>query len=398
MPVVPNGYLIQYGLQIIPNPVESGIVLVEVVTPVREKFPRPIMLAAAGAMMFCVVVFISWQFRNFWHADYWLRMNMGYTDANQGTPEQALDAARKAEWYNPWEISVYYKLAYTHLVSDQPGDALAAYRTLQDYAPNYAQIHINLAYLKAQMGYRAASAFERERAAMIEHNARNHRDAAMYWMQLGYPMRALPHLRQCFTVERDRVDNAYYWWYDHDNIHLDLAQIFQNQGRHDDAILEVRRALELNPDNVKAAVDLVMLLKKMGRGADLKKVAERIRAHDTTSAQALFVTAFEYVEKKEYGKALTLLEEMSLKMSLPPPGQTQPSQEVQTIGNASLQILQIIFEVTYDRSRCYELAGWIYACQARYAEAEDFLRQALTAAPNDRLINLLGIVRARRGI
>ncbi|MBL4889476.1 MAG: hypothetical protein JKX97_05595 [Candidatus Lindowbacteria bacterium] len=86
---------------------------------------------------------------------------------------------------------------------------MAAYRTLQAFAPNYAQIHINLAAINDQMGKRTASAWERDRAAVIENNTRSHRDAAQYWIQLGYPKRAIPHLRKCLVIERDRTNGRY---------------------------------------------------------------------------------------------------------------------------------------------------------------------------------------------
>ena len=156
--------------------------------------------------------------QNIWLADHHLRNNMAFTDANQGSIQSALREADAARELNPSNTSNYYKLAYTYLVAGQREDAMNSYRDLQSFAPNYAQIHINLAFLNDQMGFRTASAWERDRAAALENNIKNHRDAAQYWLGLGKMSRALGHMRYGLTFEHERLENGYYFWYDEDNI------------------------------------------------------------------------------------------------------------------------------------------------------------------------------------
>jgi hypothetical protein len=194
-----------------------------------------------------------------WNADRHLRNTMAYTGGGAGSKARAVKEAEAARRLNYTESSNYYALAYTYLAAGKLHDAMNVYRDLQSFAPNYAQIHINLAFLNDSAGYRTASAWERDRAATIEHNTQNHRDAANYWLQLGDTSRAIAHLRLCFTIERDRTDDGYHYWLNFDKIAADLARAYVSSGHRDLARLELERALRFNPRNFAARLLLIDL-------------------------------------------------------------------------------------------------------------------------------------------
>jgi tetratricopeptide (TPR) repeat protein len=352
--------------------------------------------AALAVTALLAVVYIFYANRC-WEADRHLRNNMAYTDGGGGASNaQAILEAEEARRLNYWITSNYYKLAYTYLVGNKLPLAMNAYRDLQSFAPNYAQIHINLAFLNDQLGYRTASAWERDRAATIEHNTRNHRDAANYWLQLGYPIRAIPHLRLCSTIELERNEAGYYYWFDVDNISADLARVYASSGRMDLAKTELERALRFNPNNLSAALLLTGLLQQIGE-SDGKSAAElqaMLEKNAADNPAILVLKMQEALAAKDYATVLELADRASSVLNVPGPG-AQASQESQMLGNSILAATQVVFGVNFERPWCLEISGWIYACQGRYGEAVPFLEQAFMANHSPRTAERLGLVKAR---
>ncbi|MEK8023767.1 MAG: O-antigen ligase family protein [Candidatus Hydrogenedentota bacterium] len=330
---------------------------------------------------------------DFWMADHHLRNNMAYTDANQGSINSALNEAELARELCYMNMSNYYKLAYTYLVAGKLESAMNSYRDLQAFAPNYAQIHINLAFLNDQMGFRTASAWERDRAATIEHNTKNHRDAAQYWLQLGYSHRALAHMRQCFTIELERLENGYYFWYDHDNLRSELARIYMQLGEKQNAENELAQALQLNPNNVLAAVLLTQLYTEGGDHERTSELEATLQKYAPSNPALLVLKMSRSVAEKDFATALQLADEASSGLPLPPPN-GQPSQEAANLGNSLLSMLQVVFGANFNQTKCLEVAGWIYATQSRYSEAEQFLGRAYQMTSDARTGERLARVRA----
>jgi tetratricopeptide (TPR) repeat protein len=341
-----------------------------------------------------VVAFYMAKSRDFWLADHHLRNNMAYTDGGAGSNAQAIKEAEAARELSYATTSNYYKLAYTYLVANKLPQAMNAYRDLQAFAPNYAQIHINLAFLNDQLGYRTASAWERDRASMIEHNTRNHRDAANYWLQLGYPLRAVPHLRMCFTIERERTEAGYYYWYEIDNIAADLARVYASSGRMDLAKVELTRALQFNPNNLSAALLLTELLQQAGHSGGSDELQAMLQKHAPDNPALLVLKMQTALGEKNYAAVLELADRASSVLGVPGPG-AQASQESQMLGNSILQAVQTVFAADFNRASCLEIAGWVYACQGRYNEAAPFLEQAFMASKSPRTAERLGLVKAR---
>ena len=357
-----------------------------------EHFQPSQYLPYAAAVLSLIIIFYSIKAWDFWMADHHLRNNMGYTDAGGGTAEYAVKEAEEAQKLSYSTVSVYYKLAYSYLMANRLDDALEAYRTLQSFAPNYAQIHINLAYLNDQMGFRTASAWERDRASMIEHNTRNQRDAAAYWLQLGYPMRAIAHMHYCFTIERERLDSGYMFWYDRDNLLTELARIYAGVGKKDYAKFELKEALDFNSDNFNAALLMDELIGN--DEAERNNLRERLEKNSPNNLALVVMNMKKAITEKNFGVGLDLAEQIANLLPLPQPG-GQPVEAAQFLGNTILANLQTVFSANFRPEKCMELAGWIYACQGRYGEAETFLSQAYYVSKNPQIVEKLAQVKAR---
>ena len=358
--------------------------------PIGSEFLPLVIIACALPLYFlCYVCY------DFWMADHHLRNNMAYTDANQGSVNSALheaETARSLCYMNP---SNYYKLAYTYLVAGQLEHAMNSYRDLQSFAPNYAQIHINLAFLNDQMGLRTASAWERDRAATIEHNTKNHRDAAQYWLQLGDSNRALAHLRHCFRIELDRLEDGYHFWYDHDNLRSEAARIYMQRGERTIAEMELALALQSNPNNVLAAVLLTQLRTEEQDHERTTELEEMLQKYAPANPALLLLKMSRAVASRDYATALLIADEASSGLPLPPQG-GQPSQETAHLGNSLLSMTQVIFGAHHDQAKCFDIAGWVYATQGRYEESDQFLARAFMMTQDARTGERLGRVRAAR--
>lgn len=365
--------------------------------PVKTKrgplfAPSPI-LPSVAIVSSILIGIVSYQCYFIWMADNHLRDNMAYQNDNA----RSLEEAEKAREMNYANVSNYYKLAYAYLSAGQLDRAMVSYRILQAFAPNYAQIHINLSFLDDQMGYRSASAWERSRAAAIEDNTRNHRDAAIYWLNLGYPARALGHLRHCFTIERDRDNGNYQFWMQHDDVNLELAQIYMNNTElKDRAIMELRRALQFNPGNTRAGFALIQLLTEKGDMEEVARLRHKMISADHSASQFKVLAAEEAVAARDYGTALNLLSEVAFAMEVPLSGQT-PSQTASLAGNQALNVLKIMYEAGYNHTACLEMVGWIYACQGRYHDGLGLLQQVYNQTKDPRVAERIAIVKASLG-
>lgn len=94
------------------------------------------------------------------------RRRASWTEAE----EEALEAVR----YNPFNLSARYKLGYVYLKQPNYRKALRAYNQLTDLAPNYAQIHNNIALIHRNFDRPYTSLLHFEWATILEDNFRNH--------------------------------------------------------------------------------------------------------------------------------------------------------------------------------------------------------------------------------
>lgn len=367
--------------------------------PAPARVKREASLVTSSALPAVAIVFaagigvFAWQNYRFWLSDNHLRNNMAYQSDNQRSLQEA-EESRKLNYAN---VSNYYKLAYSYLTAGQLERAMVSYRTLQAFAPNYAQIHINLAFLDDQMGFKTASAWERSRSALIENNTRNHRDAALYWLNLGYPSRAIGHLRHCFTIQRDRDNGNYQFWMQHDDVNLELAQIYMNDSeKKGRAIMELRRALQFNPGNTRAGFALIQLLAEKGDMEEVARLKHKMISADQSASQFKVLAAEEAVTAKDFQTAMSLLSEVAYAMDVPLNGQPA-SQTASLAGNQALNVLKTIYESGYNHAACLEMVGWIYACQGRYHDALGVLQQVYNQSKEPRVAERIAIVKASLG-
>lgn len=380
---------VQPALQ--PNSGRRRVALRQAVANVVRLRTSPYLSYVAAALGLCLV-FYSVQAWDFWLADHHLRNNMMFTDGGAGSAQKAIEEAEQARKLNYSSTSNYYKLAYSYLVAQRPKDAMEAYRDLQSFAPNYAQIHVNLAYLDDQMGYRPASAWERTRASEIEHNTRNNRDAAQYWLNLGYPYRALAHLRKCFTINLDRTEGGYFYWYDRDNVYADLARVYASIGERHEAEQELKQALRLNPSNMTAALLLTQMLAETGDRSEADSLVAMLKRYAPENPALVALEMSHAVEAQDFAHALDLAERVAFSLSIP---NGAASQEGGMLGNALLGAIQTIYAAKFEPARCLEVAGWIYAVQGRFPEAQSLLTQSFNVSHNPRTAERLGQVRSR---
>jgi len=349
-------------------------------------------LLMVGLVYFCLVMV-----HRFWRADHLLRENMAFTEANIGTLPAALEQAEEAERIAHHDVSIKYKLAYTYLVAGRMHDAMRTYRALQALAPNYAQIHINLAFLNDQLGDSGASAWERDRAAAIEHNTRNHRDAAQHWQQLGYPLRALAHLRSCFTIERDRtLDCQWIHRYQYDEIHAELAGIYKQLGDTDAAYREARAAVTINPANLEAVAKYLEILHAMGKNLAADSVAVQLAKLQADAPRYLLLAVARAISAGRYEEGLQELDKVVFMLS-PAPMNQQVSSAASALPGATLPYIQKIYEAGVDQGHCLDLAGWLFAYQGDFSKASELLGAAYAQNKSPATAERLARVKARLG-
>jgi tetratricopeptide (TPR) repeat protein len=366
------------------------------IAPVETPLQTSPYLPYVAAIFTLLTLFYLVKARDHWMADHHLRNNMMHTEGGPGgNIQQAIKESERAQALAYTITSNYYKLAYSYLVANRPDSALESYRDLQSFAPNYAQIHINLAYLNDQLGYRIAALGERDRAALIEHNIRNHRDAAQHWLQFGSPRRAIAHLRQSLTIMRDRVPQ-YIIWHEFDSIYADLARIHLSLGETAVAFHALEKALRLNASNKSAGLLLAELQADPARKPEVERLVRLVMERSPNNPALLIFAMDQAIKEGRLPEALALATTATSLLSMPPPG-GQPDQELVGFGNAVLQSIQRIFAANHDQARCFALAGWIYACQARYQEADNFLTRAYAELRDPKVAEQLGAVKARLG-
>ena len=158
---------------------------------------------------------------------------------------------------------------------------------------------------------------------------------------------------------------------------------------------ELQEALQRNPNNVLAAVLLTQLFAGEDRHAQTARLEAMLQNLAPSNPALLVMKMSRAVAEKKYTAALRWADEASAGLPLPARG-SQPTQEAANLGNSLLAFLQVLFAAEFDRTRCLEIAGWVYATQARYPEAEQFLARAYQEMRDARTGERLGQVRARR--
>ncbi|MFP4686484.1 MAG: O-antigen ligase family protein [bacterium] len=95
-------------------------------------------------------------------------------ERNELSWNRAARVGEEALKYNPYSLSTRYKLGYIYLSQGRHEDADRMYDILTDHAPNYAQIHNNIALINHNLNKPYLSLLHFEWATRLEDNLRNH--------------------------------------------------------------------------------------------------------------------------------------------------------------------------------------------------------------------------------
>lgn len=302
--------------------------------------PSPVAPAAAVALA-CVVALFSYSARRVWFADHHHSRANSFIDGGVSKEHGLAEALRAAE-LNPYHLSNYYKLAYAHLATDDFATSLRVYRTLQHFAPNYAQVHINLSYVLHTLGNRYGSAWERERAAIIEDNTRNHLSAAEYWNLLDRPERIIAHLRHAVKIDRDDEEGGRRdLFYEHDEILFRIAQQLGRQNRYEEAVRALQQAILRNPGHRQAFQQLLRIYRQSGRDAEAEELLLRLRKARPDDPLVLSIEMEEALRNDEVDRALDLAVRLSRHLPWPKPGEGGDFETARRIAEVAERVLRL---------------------------------------------------------
>lgn len=124
-----------------------------------------------------VILGAGYGFYRMLQSDYKLKsMNalIRYAEARRVSWNRTIREGETSLEYNPYNLSARYKLGYVFLKTGDYPRAYETYDSLTDIAPNYAQIHNNIALIHRRFDQEFRSLLHFEWATILEDNTRNH--------------------------------------------------------------------------------------------------------------------------------------------------------------------------------------------------------------------------------
>lgn len=165
----------------------------------QVETPLLAVLTAAFALMFWMQYIVL-------RTDYLLRIVEG-TVENPATQKLGIDTGKEVLRLSPYDHSAYYKTAYAYLQLNDIPSAKKMYDALIQLAPNYTQVHQNMALiayrdytLKREKKFLYQTLVEFEWAADLENNFENHTKLMQLYSQLAN------------DIPRARYHNRYIFW------------------------------------------------------------------------------------------------------------------------------------------------------------------------------------------
>jgi O-antigen ligase/tetratricopeptide (TPR) repeat protein len=140
------------------------------------------------------------------------RTNAMIRAAEQGriSWRRARAQGQRAVGYNPYNLSALYKLGYINLKIPDQAAAMDNYDHLTDLAPNYAQIHNNIALIHNNFDRPYRSLLHFEWATTLEDNFRNHLNLMRRYTQQNFTNRSLQHALSLTRIfQEDQRDRAH---------------------------------------------------------------------------------------------------------------------------------------------------------------------------------------------
>jgi tetratricopeptide (TPR) repeat protein len=142
-------------------------------------------------------------------------------------------------------------------------EAISEYRLAVAADPNSAKAHLSLGSALARSGDLDGAAAEFKAAVLLEPSARAHSDLGVVLGELGEDELSLQHLRRAIELEPELV-----------KAQLNLANALARLGHHEEAVAVYRRGLQDDPSNVQAHFTLADLLVQV---ANLEEAAIHYR-------------------------------------------------------------------------------------------------------------------------
>ena len=167
-------------------------------------------------------------------------------------------------------------LSLAHLIEDRdPAQALQAYRKAAELTPNDPEPHLSAGLLEErQKDFPAAEAEYKQVLALDLHSTEAAIGLTNIFMKSNRLADAEPVLRR---LAAERPDDA--------GIHLQLGRVLVNEGKKDDAVVELQAALKLSPSDADAQRDLADLLAGAGKNDQAEPIYRTLLAAHPNDAE-----------------------------------------------------------------------------------------------------------------
>ncbi len=179
-------------------------------------------------------------------------INKGNELLRQNRYDEALKAYEEAKILLPEDEDVYYNLGIVLSRLGRTDDAISAYRRALEIFPDYAEAHNNLGNLLLREGNLNEALLHFNAAIAVLP------DYAVAYNSLGITLRELgliPQATEAFAKASSLDTN--YW-----QARFNLAGVYMAQGKWDEAIVQYREVLRLQPEFAPAQDNLKQALEK----------------------------------------------------------------------------------------------------------------------------------------
>ncbi len=170
--------------------------------------------------------------------------------------ELAIAACKRALQIAPKMAEAYKIWGNTLQRMGQAAEAMGYYAKALEIQPDLAEVHANLGSLYAkQQEWQQAIDYYQKAVAINPKFPGVYRNLAKVWIQVGQPQKATECTYQALTLEPGKASPE---------AHFDLGNELWQQSRFSEAIACYRRAIEFNPNFVKACQKLADALAQQG--------------------------------------------------------------------------------------------------------------------------------------
>jgi protein O-mannosyl-transferase len=249
----------------------------------------------------------------------WSHNNMGYVYQQEGNSEEAIREYERAIELKPNMLSSYNNLGSIYYSLGKNEEAIAVYKRLLEINPRYIKAYNNLGSIYSSMGRKEEALAAVKTSIEIDANyAIGYFNLAGMYKEMGkadeserYYLKAIeldPHLRQGASSSGRLAGNSPAINADSAEGHNALGVKFSMSNRHEEAIAEYKKAVELRPDFADAYNNLGNAYNSAGKPQEAIAAYEKAIDINPRSAVTHFNLAVGYFERKDYDVAATHLD------------------------------------------------------------------------------------------